>query len=171
MDYTSTIRSLEKHKSNLLADLLVVDQALDALIKLNTSATVGDGIKSTSSIATPSNKNGAKISPYEDYEVVIPKEYDKELTMIEMLIFAIDQKNGATAQDAATYISLLDNEIDIELLKRRFTDIASGLGRAKKLNIKKIGKKFKYSLKPVERVAILDSTMLEDLDKEFELNK
>lgn len=78
---------------------------------------------------------------------MIPQQYNSGLSVIEMFIYAVKKMEGATALDAADYIYDLDREQDIKYLKNRFTDVASRLGRANRLNIKKVGKKFKYFIK------------------------
>lgn len=145
-DYTDAIKRLEKDKSRLMSELLIIETALTALTKLSHDVTVGKPIEPSISFTGGHLIKSVKSNPYEHYNIEVPSVYDKELPMVEKLLFALKQKNGSFAQDAAEFIAEIDDSENLEMLKRRFTDIASGLGRAKKLNTKKIGKKYKYSI-------------------------
>lgn len=147
-DYTNAIKKLERDKARLCAEIDLINTALDALNKLTTSnIPVGRSTDITAAMFGVDGIKRAKGSGYEDYQVVIPSDYNSDLSPIEMFIWAVKEMEGATALDAADYIYDNDREQDIKFLKNRFTDIASRLGRAKKLNIKKVGKKFKYFIK------------------------
>ncbi|MGN6640797.1 MAG: hypothetical protein ACTHJ8_17935 [Mucilaginibacter sp.] len=147
-DYTNAIKKLERDRSKLMAEIDLINTALDALSKLTTAnITVGKPSDIAAAIYGVDSLKRVKGNGYEDYEVVIPCEYSSELPVIEMFIYAVKKMEGATALDAADFIYDLDREQDIKYLKNRFTDVASRLGRAKKLNIKKVGKKFKYFIK------------------------
>lgn len=146
-EYVEMLEKLKVDRQETLFKLSAIEAAIEALQPL---CGVDNEVKMSSvgifSEASPSSVNSVKKSFYDDYEIEIPDVYDVDLSPIEKLLFSLSQKD-ATAHDAASYILEIDKNSDIELLKRRFTDIASGLARAKKINYKKIGKKFKYSLK------------------------
>jgi len=145
-NYSEMLTKLNNDKTQTLIKLKAIEMAIEAVSQLE-KVELGDLIDMSEPKEIQSVlKKTEKKSPYEDYEIQIIDEYDPELPLIEKLIFALFKKNGAFAQDAATYIFNIDQSETLDYLKSRFTDIASGLGRAKKLNTKKIGKKFKYSI-------------------------
>jgi hypothetical protein len=145
-NYSEMLTKLNNDRAQTLIKLKAIDMAIEAVSQLE-KVELGDLVDLSDPKENPSTPiKIEKKSPYEDYEIEVIQNYDPDLQLFEKLIYALFKKNGAFAQDAANYIFSLDQSVAFEYLKSRFTDIASGLGRAKKLNIKKIGKKYKYSI-------------------------
>jgi len=141
-DFTAALKKLEKEKVRLTAQLADVNTAIDSLQRVNASLS-GESVV----LVTENGSKKEKVLPYNDYTVLLPSRYDSDLTLPEMLIYALKSKNGAFAHDAAEFIFSVDDTVDVENLKKRFTDIASAMARAGKLDFKKIGKKYRYFIK------------------------
>jgi len=154
-DYSETLSKLNKEKETALLKLKAIDMAIEAITQLSSNKFFiyyGNTIEAN---ALNSPKAIPKRNFYEDYEIEVPNEYESDLPLIEKLIYALAEKNGAFAHEAAEYIFSIDQTEKLEYLKTRFTDIASGLGRANKLKIKKIGKKYKYMIKEEDYLSLL----------------
>ena len=141
-EFASALKKLEKEKLRVSAQLADITTAIDSLIKVNASLNLDAPVG-----FLQDHTNKEKTLPYSDFTVIIPSLYESDLTLPEMLTYALYLNKGAFAHEAAEFIYQLDVNIDIENLKKRFTDIASALARAKKIDYKKIGKKYKYFLK------------------------
>lgn len=151
-DFTSALKKLEKEKVRLSSQLLDIQTAIESLIKVGAALNLENDIVFHSDNSARKEKN----LPYSDYNVVVPSRYDPDLTLPEMLIYALSVNSGMFAQDAAQYIYQIDPSVDIETLKKRFPDIASSLQRAKKITYKKIGKKYKYFIKESDMGYIIE---------------
>lgn len=154
-DYSVTLAKLNNDKEATILKLKAIEMAIEAITQLNSSSFVfkDNGVFTLKTFHNDTKPE--KKSPYEDYIIEVPIEYDNEMPVIEKLIYALSIKKGAFAHDAAEYIYSIDQTEKLEYLKTRFTDIASGLGRAQKLNIKKIGKKYKYMIKEEDKIDYL----------------
>lgn len=145
-NYSEMLEKLNSDRSQTLIKLAAIDMAIEGVTQLqNVNLGHNPAILSNNYPLNNINKEDKK-SPYDEYIIEISDVYHQDMQPIEKLIYAIFKKNGTFAQEAASYIYEIDKSLDLGYLKNRFTDIASGLGRAKKLDIKKIGKKFKYSI-------------------------
>ncbi|QQL48950.1 hypothetical protein [Mucilaginibacter ginkgonis] len=139
-DFASALKKLEKEKLRLTTLLANINAAIDSLNK------VSAGFQGELNYTSEIQPKKIKTLPYADYNVVVPIGYYEDLTIPEMLIYALDETGGAFAHDAAEYIGSIDELANVEYLKKRFTEIASSLAKVNKIGFKKIGKKYKYFL-------------------------
>lgn len=141
-NYKEMIKELQYDRKVFQQKIEQIDAAIQALQAVTNVATVetveGSGIK---------GEKRERTNPYANYEIDISKGYDKEGPVPDMLIYALKIMKGATAIQAAEYMATVFKDHSKDLLERRFTDIASSLYRAGKINAVKLGKRFKYVLK------------------------
>src|ERR1700754_1302461 len=111
-DFASALKKLEKEKVRLTAQLADVTNAIESLQRVNASLS-GELVSAPGEAGIKKDK----VVPYGDYTVIVPSRYDSDLTIPEMLIFALKSKNGAFAHDAAEFIFSIDDKVDVENLK------------------------------------------------------
>ena len=143
-NYIEMLKRLYQDRDNTILKLKAIDAAIEVITPLSENKFIISNSKLTGLVKTE------KKSIYEDVVISVPFGYAYNLSTVELLLYALFNKGELAAHDAAIVIYEIDSIHDLNYLKRRFTDIASGLGRAGKLDIRKKGKKFLYSLKEAD---------------------
>ncbi len=168
-DYVEMLKKLNGDKEQVLLKLKAIDMAIEAITQLSSDSFMKYSLSPVGGNDIGKEEKVQKRSFYDEYVIDIPNNYEDDMPLIEKFLFALNQKGGATAHDAADFVSEFDKTETNEQFRKRFTDIGSGLGRANKLDIKKVGKKYKYSLKKEIPSPTISFSLLNDSDKKNEI--
>jgi hypothetical protein len=167
--YNEMLRLLNEDKKRLKTELELIETAISTLTLLKTGAT--NPLRLTNDFhSDTTNTNKSRKNHYVDTEVAVPAEFKEDLTVVQLLIYALNKLGLATVDEATDYILKLDPSKDRRYIFTRFRDIASGLYRADKIYADTKKKKYKYSLKEIiTEVVSFDEKVNKEIDSVFKL--